>query len=52
VVDESQPAKLNSGEFVFPTDVAAFFGTQRLNKMIEQARSGQEPTGAMAEARQ
>lgn len=41
MVDESMPAKLDSGEFVFPKDVVQFFGTDKLNKMIAQARQGQ-----------
>lgn len=40
VVDEMMPAKLDSGEFVIPTDVVQFFGTDKLNKMIAQARQG------------
>jgi len=45
VVDDAQPAKLNSGEFVLPTDVVQFFGLDRLNRMIAQARksSGETP---------
>lgn len=45
VVDGAQPAKLNSGEFVLPTDVVQFFGLDRLNRMIAQARksSGETP---------
>jgi len=42
VVDEQMPAKLDSGEFVIPTDVVQFFGTDKLNKMIAQARQGQQ----------
>ena len=41
MVDESMPAKLDSGEFVIPKDVVQFFGTDKLNKMIAQARQGQ-----------
>ena len=41
LVDESMPAKLDSGEFVIPQDVVQFFGTDKLNKMIAQARQGQ-----------
>jgi hypothetical protein len=41
MVDETMPAKLDSGEFVIPTDVVQFFGTDKLNKMIAQARQGQ-----------
>lgn len=44
-VDGAQPARLNSGEFVLPTDVVQFFGLDRLNRMIAQARksSGEAP---------
>lgn len=45
VVDGNQPAALNSGEFVFPTDVVQFFGTDKLNKMIAAARQQQQPQG-------
>jgi len=37
-IDGEQPAALNSGEFVIPTDVVLFYGTDKLNKMIEKAR--------------
>lgn len=40
MIDGTAPAKLDSGEFVIPRDVVAFFGTDRLNKMIAQARKG------------
>lgn len=43
VIDGEQPAKLDSGEFVLPDDVVKFFGTDKLNKMIAQARAGQQP---------
>lgn len=46
VIDDQQPARLNSGEFVFPTDVVQFYGLDRLNKMIAAARRGQEMQGA------
>ena len=46
VIDDHQPARLNSGEFVFPTDVVQFYGLDRLNKMIAAARKGQEMQGA------
>lgn len=55
VIDGERPARLDSGEFIFPADVAAFYGTQRLSKMIDQARNGamqgDKPQGAMAGAR-
>jgi hypothetical protein len=41
VVDGQMPAALDSGEFVIPKDVVAFFGTDKLNKMIAQARKGE-----------
>lgn len=37
-VDGTQPARLDSGEFVMPADVVMFYGTQKLKKLIEQAR--------------
>ena len=40
MVDGTQPAALNSGEFVMPTDVAMYYGTKFLNSLIEKARSG------------
>lgn len=40
VIDGQFPAALDSGEFVLPTDVVKFFGTDKLNKMIAQARAG------------
>lgn len=40
MIDGAQPAALDSGEFVLPEDVVKFFGTERLNKMIAQARKG------------
>lgn len=43
MIDGQHPAKLDSGEFVIPTDVVKFFGTDKLNKMIAQARAGQNP---------
>lgn len=39
-IDGNAPAQLNSGEFVFPADVVSYFGTARLDKMIEAARKG------------
>ena len=38
VIDGSRPAALSSGEFVMPVEVVRFFGTDKLNKMIQQAR--------------
>lgn len=38
VIDGQRPAKLDSGEFVFPADVVMHFGTDKLNKMIDAAR--------------
>lgn len=43
MIDGQHPAKLDSGEFVLPQDVVKFFGTDKLNKMIAQARAGQNP---------
>lgn len=41
LIDETQPARLDSGEFVMPKDVVLFFGTDKLQKMIAQARDTQ-----------
>lgn len=38
MIDGTQPAALKSNEFVIPADVVMFFGTDKLNKMIAQAR--------------
>jgi hypothetical protein len=38
MIDGQQPAKLDSGEFVVPRDVVMFYGTDKLQKMIEKAR--------------
>lgn len=43
VVDGQAPAALDSGEFVIPADVVRFFGTDKLDKMIAQARAGSQP---------
>lgn len=40
VVDGAMPARLDSGEFVIPKDVVAFFGTKHLDQMIAAARKG------------
>jgi len=45
VVDGATPAALDSGEFVMPKDVVQYFGMQRLQKMIEQARRGSNVAG-------
>jgi hypothetical protein len=39
VIDGQRPAALDSGEFVIPKDVVMYFGTDKLNKMIEKARN-------------
>jgi len=44
MIDGEQPAALNSGEFVIPTDVVLFYGTDKLNKMIEKAREPKNGT--------
>jgi hypothetical protein len=45
-IDGARPAALDSGEFIFPTDVVLYFGTDKLNKMIEKARdTGEETNG-------
>lgn len=50
VVDEETPAKLDSGEFVIPKDVVLFYGTDKLNKMIEKARQPEGQNGAGQQA--
>lgn len=50
MIDGEQPAALNSGEFVFPTDVTSYYGTKMLSGMIEKARTGGKPSGRSAEA--
>ena len=53
MIDGEQPAALNSGEFVFPTDVTSYYGTKMLSGMIEKARqgaNGSKPSGRSAEA--
>jgi hypothetical protein len=39
VVDGTKPAALSSGEFVMPTDVTQYWGTAKLQQMIDKARS-------------
>jgi hypothetical protein len=48
VVDGEQPAALNSGEFVIPTDVVKYFGTKYLDGLIGKAR-GEKTNGKSAE---
>lgn len=38
MIDGQQPAALDSGEFVMPKDAVLFYGTDKLQKMIEKAR--------------
>ncbi len=38
VIDGQQPAALSSGEFVMPVEAVQFHGTDKLNKLIQQAR--------------
>lgn len=38
VIDGSRPAALSTGEFVMPTEAVQFFGTDKLNKMVQKAR--------------
>lgn len=40
VVDGMQPAKLDSGEIVFPKEAVMFYGIERLMRMIQKAREG------------
>ena len=46
LIDGNRPAKMNSGEFVIPTDVVLFYGTDKLKKMIEKARATGETDNA------
>lgn len=46
MIDGQVPAKLDSGEFVLPEDVTRFFGTKKLNDMIQQARSAMQEANA------
>lgn len=46
VVDGMQPAKLDSGEIVFPKEAVMFYGIERLMRMIQKAR---EELGATAQ---
>lgn len=48
VIDGKTPAALDSGEFVIPEDVVRFVGVQKLQQLIEKAKSSmtQEPTNA------
>ena len=38
VIDGTQPAAISSGEFIFPTDVTNYWGTAKLQSMIDKAR--------------
>lgn len=49
-IDGERPAALNSGEFVIPTDVVLYYGTDKLNKMIEKARDTGEDTNGPAQS--
>ena len=39
VIDGQHPARLDSGEFVFPHDVSMYYGTKFLNGLIEKAKA-------------
>lgn len=43
MIDGQHPAALDSGEMVIPKDVVLFYGTQKLQQMIEKARQGANP---------
>lgn len=45
MIDGQQPAALDSGEFVLPKDVVMYYGTEKLQKLIEKARGGGKPAG-------
>jgi hypothetical protein len=50
VIDGQQPAALDSGEFVLPRFAVMYHGTDKLNKLIEQAKRGQSDAGDRGQA--
>lgn len=44
MIDGQMPAALDHGEFVFPRFAVQFYGTDRINKMIEAAKQGSAKT--------
>jgi hypothetical protein len=45
------PARLNVGEFVLPKDVVAWYGEEKLQKLVQAARKGKEQAPAKPEVR-
>jgi hypothetical protein len=45
MIDGQRPAALDSGEFVIPKDVVMYYGTDKLQKMIDKVR---KPEGGSA----
>ena len=48
MIDGKQPAALDSGEFVIPREAVLFWGTDKLQKMIDKAREAKNGTGESA----
>ena len=48
MIDGQHPAALDSGEMVLPKDVVMYYGTQKLQQMIEKARGGGAKPAAAA----
>jgi hypothetical protein len=45
-IPDDVPARLNAGEFVLPKDVVAWYGEEKLQKLIQKAREGKEGAAA------
>jgi hypothetical protein len=45
MIDGARPAALDSGEFVIPKDVVMYYGTDKLQKMIDKVRNPQGGQG-------
>lgn len=45
MIDGQRPAALDSGEFVIPKDVVLYYGTDKLQKMIDKVRNPQGGQG-------
>lgn len=50
VIDGNRPAALDSGEFVMPKAAVMFYGTDKLNKMVEKAMGGGSNNGGQQSA--
>ena len=48
VIDGNQPAKLDSGELVFPRHAVLYYGTDKLNKMIAKSKEAEGGNGESA----